>query len=125
MEIFELFKDKLGDKVKTNEPLARYTTLKIGGPAEYFYVASTTSEVLKAVSTAKTAKIRFLILGGGSNVVISDRGIKGLVVRNESRNIAVVKRIGKVAKGKMNVSQALVEVDAGVLINHLLRFTFH
>ena len=124
MTTFELLELKLGaGRIKLNEPLARYTTLKIGGPAEYFFVANTTEEVLKAVSTAKAAKIPFLILGGGSNVVISDQGIKGLVLRNESRNIAVVKRVGKITKGKMNISQALVEVDAGVLMNQLVRFT--
>lgn len=124
MQAVDVLERYLGQgRVKQNELLARYTTLKIGGAAEYFFVAQTTDEVVKAVKTAIEFKLSYYILGGGSNIVISDKGLKGLVIRNESRNIKVVKRSGKVKGGKMQVEQALVEADCGVLVNQLVRFT--
>lgn len=124
MDVFTLLEARLGiGKVTQQEPLVRYTTLKIGGPAEYFYVAKTSVEVVMAVKTAQEAKIPYYIIGGGSNIVISDHGLSGLIIRNESRSLAIVKRLGKVKNGKTDYTQALVEVDTGVLVNHLVRFT--
>lgn len=110
-------------RIVQNEPLAKYTTFKLGGPAEYFFIARTSQEVLTAVTTAYTLSIPVTVLGGGSNVLISDKGIEGLVIRNESREIRIVKRLGSIKQGKSHVGQALVQVDTGVLINQLVRFT--
>ena len=55
--------------------------------------------------------------------MISDKGLPGLVIRNESRSINVIKRLGKVKNGAIQVEKAAVEVDTGVLINRLVRFT--
>ena len=122
--ILENLEQQLGKgKIKLNQPLARYTTLKIGGPAKYFFIANTGDEVKAAVKAAIEAKIAYFVLGGGSNVVISDAGLTGLVIRNESRSIKVIKRLGSVKNGNMEVQQTLVEADTGVLINQLVRFT--
>lgn len=110
-------------RIKHNEALARFTTLKIGGPAEFFFTAQTSEEVQKAFQAAAEAKIPFTILGGGTNTVISDRGIAGLVVRNESRDIKIVRRLGQIKNGKTDIRQVLVEADTGVLINQLVRFS--
>lgn len=124
MDILKKIEIKLGQgKIKQNESLSRYTTLRIGGPAEFFFVAQTTEDVIQAVKTAIEEKIPYYVLGGGSNVVISDKGLKGLVIRNESRSIKVVKRVGSIKNGKMEIQHALVEADTGVLINQLVRFT--
>lgn len=110
-------------RITQDEPLARFTTLRVGGPAQYFFAAQTGEEVVNAVKTAVDIKIPHHILGGGSNVIISDHGLKGLVIRNESRSIQIVKRLGSVKNGTTKMTQALVEVDTGVLINALVRFT--
>jgi len=124
MNILETLEKHLGiGRVKQNEPLARLTTLKIGGPADYFFVAQTRDELVKAVKAANEVKLDYWILGGGSNVLISDKGLKGLVIRNESRSISIVKRLGKIKNGQTQMEQALVEADTGVLINQLVRFT--
>lgn len=124
MTIFELLEERLGKgRVKESEPLARFTTLKIGGSAQYFYIAQTTDEVVKAVRAALEAKVPYFILGGGSNIVVADSGLVGLVIRNEARSIKIVKRLGNVKGGQMKIQQALVEADTGALINQLVRFT--
>jgi len=76
-----LLKKKLGDKAKPDEPLAEYTTFKIGGPADWFYEAKTEKELVKAVSSARELEVPCFILGGGSNLLVSDKGFRGLVIR--------------------------------------------
>jgi len=76
--------------LKLNQPLAPQTTFKIGGPAEYFYKAKTTQDLIKAIKLARKNNISFIILGNGSNVLISDRGVKGLVIKNQTSQIKVL-----------------------------------
>ena len=77
-KIIEILGEK---KVKTDEPLFGHTTFQIGGPADLFYEAQTSQALIKAVKAAGKLKIPIYILGGGSNVLISDRGIRGLVIK--------------------------------------------
>jgi len=77
----------LRDRLRANERLAPYTTLKIGGPAEWYYPAETTTQLIGAVRTARQAGVPFLLLGDGSNVLISDKGIRGLVIHNRAAAI--------------------------------------
>ncbi|XOB41519.1 MAG: UDP-N-acetylmuramate dehydrogenase [Candidatus Nealsonbacteria bacterium] len=72
---------KLLPRVKTNTSLKNYTTFKIGGRAKYFYVAKTKENLVKAVRVVKKMKLPFFVLGGGSNLLISDKGFKGLVIK--------------------------------------------
>ena len=67
--------------VQKNVPLAPYTTFKIGGKARYFFVAKTTQDILKAMGVARELRVPFFVLGEGSNVLVSDKGFNGLVVR--------------------------------------------
>ncbi len=66
-----------------NVPLAPMTTLQVGGPARYFARASMPAEVSQAVDWAKSRALPLFILGGGSNLVIADRGFPGLVLKIE------------------------------------------
>ncbi len=61
--------------------LKNYTTFKIGGPARYFFIAKNKEDIIKAVKTAKEFKLPFFILGGGSNILVSDKGFNGLVIK--------------------------------------------
>lgn len=74
-----LFNGKLIEK----EPLAAHTTFGIGGPADFFYVAETPEELVRAVQVAKEEKIPYFFLGGGSNLLVSDKGFRGLVIKNQ------------------------------------------
>ncbi len=67
--------------LQENIPLAPLTTLQIGGPARYFALAKREDEVLEAVEFAKTRQLPLFVLGGGSNLVISDSGWPGLVLQ--------------------------------------------
>lgn len=68
------------ENVKENVSLAPYTTFKIGGKARYFFSAANKRDVMKAVKTAKALRLPFFVLGGGSNVLVSDKGFDGLVI---------------------------------------------
>lgn len=81
---------KLNPKhIKINEPLSKHTTVKIGGPADIFYEPRNTEELIKAIVNARNENIPVTMLGWGSNVLIGDKGIRGLVIRNHSRNITI------------------------------------
>ena len=67
--------------ITENVPLAPLTTLKVGGAARYFIEATSTAEVSQAVEFSKSANLPLFILGGGSNLVISDAGWPGLVLK--------------------------------------------
>jgi UDP-N-acetylmuramate dehydrogenase len=67
--------------VQENIPLAPLTTLKVGGPARYFVEAKTVEDVRDAVDYARSRTLPLFVLGGGSNLVISDRGWPGLVLK--------------------------------------------
>ncbi|HEY0796282.1 MAG TPA: UDP-N-acetylmuramate dehydrogenase [Acidisarcina sp.] len=73
---------------RENVPLAPLTTLKIGGPARWFAEAITESDLLKAVDFARSSSLPLFILGGGSNLLVSDAGFPGLVIHVALRGIS-------------------------------------
>lgn len=115
-------KNILGDRVKVDEPLARYTTFKIGGPADLFYEAKTSDELAQAVSAARKLRIPLFMLGGGSNILVGDRGIRGMVIRNLSMHIGI-KGVKATSRGEDQKKTVFVEADSGVPVNKLVRFT--
>lgn len=66
---------------RLDEPLARHTTFKIGGPADLFLDARDRDEVLKALRLAREARAPVFVLGWGSNLLVKDKGVRGLVLR--------------------------------------------
>jgi UDP-N-acetylmuramate dehydrogenase len=72
---------KLLPGVKENVLLKEYSTFRIGGKARYFFVATKKEDLIKAVDVAKKFKLPFFLLGNGSNLLISDKGFKGLVIK--------------------------------------------
>jgi len=86
-------------EIKKNVNLKNYSTFKIGGKAKYFVIAKNEDEIKKAILWAKKKKIPFFILGGGSNVLFSDEGFKGLVIKLRNtkyqiRNTKVTAEVG-------------------------------
>lgn len=106
---------------KENVQLALFTTFKIGGPAEFFYEARTVSELVGAVTKARALGMPVTILGGGTNVLISDKGIRGLVIKNNTGEITIRGMKGKY-QGGVTKGSVFVEVDGGVIFNKLVRF---
>jgi UDP-N-acetylmuramate dehydrogenase len=72
----------LSERLLVQEPLRHHTTFRIGGPADYFYTAHTADELVTALRTARELELPVFLLGGGSNLLVSDEGFRGLVVRN-------------------------------------------
>ncbi len=78
-------------KFQKNILLKNYTTLKIGGPAAYFFTAKNKADLVKAVAEAKKLNLPFFILGGGSNLLISSQGYPGLVILMKNQKAKVKK----------------------------------
>lgn len=85
-----------------NIALAPYTTFKIGGPARYFVFARTIDELIEALTFAKEKSLPVFVLGGGSNVLISDEGFDGLVIKIEIKNGITVDGTSVVASAGEN-----------------------
>jgi UDP-N-acetylmuramate dehydrogenase len=98
------------DRVRRDVPLAPLTTFKVGGPAEFFLETHGEQEIVAALKAAHAATAKVTVLGGGSNVLISDRGIRGLVIRPKGGEVSPV-------------GDRLVRADAAVTINGLVRWT--
>ncbi len=73
-------------ELRRNEALAQHTTYKIGGPADYFYVAKNKKELTSAVNQAVENGLDYFILGVGANILVGDKGFRGLVIKNEADN---------------------------------------
>ena len=74
-------------RLRSNVPLAPFTTFKIGGPADMLYDATAADDLANAVGAARTAGIPFFVLGLGANILIGDRGFRGLVIRNTATGV--------------------------------------
>ncbi len=111
------------DRLKQNEPLAKHTYFKLGGPADLLYEAKTSEELLGAVQSAILYKIPYLVIGGGSNILVSDLGFRGLVIKNKTSQIQLKGFAGGVERGKLDLKEAIVQADSGVPANLLIRYT--
>lgn len=112
----------LGDIAKKDVVLAPYTTIKIGGPADLFVVATTKEQLVHAYQQALRLGVSITMLGGGTNVVIGDRGIRGLVIKNMTKDITVRGMKGKYNQGEPT-GKVYVEVDSGVIFNSFVRWS--
>ncbi len=98
-----------------NFPLKNVTTLNIGGPAKKFFIVKTQEELAEALHYAKQNNLSSLIIGGGSNLLISDAGFDGLVIKNE---ITGIKDTSKVGPDSFEVC-----VKSGTLLQELIDYT--
>ena len=73
--------------IKENVILAPYTTFKIGGPAKYFCEVESVDDLKSALRFSKENNLRFFVLGGGSNILVSDKGFDGLVIKMEIKGL--------------------------------------
>ena len=98
-------------------PLAPYTTFRIGGPARWFVDASTEADILEAIDFARERGLPLFIFGGGSNLLVSDEGFSGLVLRVALRGIEQRGDLFRVAAGEVwdsFVSHAIERGYAGI-----------
>jgi len=81
---------RIGVKTSRDEPLARFTTMRVGGPADLFASVHNAFELKAIVRFARTRGLPHLVLGRGSDVVISDAGVRGLVIQDRAEGSKVV-----------------------------------
>ena len=106
-----LVHERFGEaRLGRNVPLAPLTTFKVGGPADWFIDIGGAEELRDALLLAASGSVPVFVLGGGSNVLVSDAGVRGLVVRLRAGSIA-------------RVSEDRIRAAAGVTINGLVRWT--
>jgi UDP-N-acetylmuramate dehydrogenase len=99
-------------RVTRDAALASFTTFKVGGPADFLIETQNADEIVRAVKLAHAAGVRVTMLGGGSNVLIADSGIRGLVIRTKGGEVTPI-------------GDTLVRADAAVTINGLVRWTIN
>ncbi len=74
----------LGERARRDEPLAAYTHMGVGGPADLLLVCRTGEELVEAVQQARAHGVPWRVLGGGCNVLVADAGVRGLVLINQA-----------------------------------------
>lgn len=102
--------DKLDLNIKTNESMANHTTLKVGGPAEYFVEVNSKDKLIETYKIAKKENIPVFVLGGGSNILVGDKGIKGLVIKNKVLGYESIKQT-KIQRKVKNEEKARKNVE--------------
>lgn len=100
------------DRVKIDEPMVKHTTFKIGGPADLFYEAKNEDEIVKSVRLVRKLGVNYFILGGGSNLLVSDQGFRGIVIKNNCESLTVV----SLGNGKYRIS-----AGAGMKLSALVK----
>lgn len=104
------------EKIKQNEPMKNHTSFKIGGPAEFFVKVNSVEELKELLQLCEINKIPLTIVGNGSNLLVLDNGIKGIVLKIELKQI----QIKDIEEGKVEV---IVDsgVQLGLLAQNLLK----
>jgi len=85
--IEEALRHRLGDGLLVAEPMERHTTFRIGGPADYFYAARSPEHLVAALGAGHDLGLPIFLVGGGSNLLVSDQGLRGLVIRNACADV--------------------------------------
>jgi len=98
------------DRVRRRAPLAPLTTFKVGGPADWLIDVNGSADLETAIAIARDGGVPITVLGGGSNVLVSDAGLRGLVVRVHGGDVRAI-------------DATTIRADAGVTINGLVRWT--
>ncbi len=90
------------------EPLARHTSLHIGGPAEYYLRVTTERDLVETIRVAREKELPVFVLGAGTNVLVADQGINGVVLHNDWAETSVDGTIVTAASGTPVASVAAV-----------------
>ena len=89
----------LGDGLLTEEPMKHHTTFRIGGPADFYFAARTPDQVVTALRVAHETHLPVFLLGGGSNLLVSDEGFRGLVLKNACTDVEFDGTVAQVGCG--------------------------
>lgn len=106
--IFNRFKDVIGSgNTKIDEPMSKHTSFRVGGPADILVLPENTDELQKIIKICKSEDTSFYIVGNGSNLIVRDKGIKGVVVKLAEKF------------SRFSVEDNIIEAQAGILLSKL------
>ena len=112
-KLFDRVKEELLE-VQKEVLLKNYSTYRIGGPAKYFFVVKSKNDLISALKTAKKFKLPVFILGGGSNLLISDKGFNGLAIKISILDVKFEDNKAFVGAGTNLIKLAYLSADKGL-----------
>jgi len=113
VSVFEAgLRDAFGTRVVTHAPLADLTTFRVGGPADWLVTLASAEDIRRAILLARAEAVPVHVVGGGSNLLVSDAGVRGLVIRVHGGEVRLA-------------ADSRARADAGVTINGLVRWTIN
>lgn len=97
MELLDLLKEKLGtENVKQNEPMSKHTSFKTGGHADFFIKIDSREKLKDVLDISKSYNIPIFILGNGSNLLVTDAGIRAIVCKIDIKKFEIEEKDGNV-----------------------------
>jgi UDP-N-acetylmuramate dehydrogenase len=108
------------NRVRLGAPLAPRTTFKVGGPADILIGVDSVEDLSRVLAMAAAARTPVSVIGGGSNLLVSDAGVRGVVVRVEMTRIEQIEQIDQATAG---TGPGRIRAGAGVTVNGLVRWT--
>jgi UDP-N-acetylmuramate dehydrogenase len=100
---------EIGDRLLVDEPLSAHSSYRIGGPADLFVRVESQDELCRMVALARERQVPYFLLGAGTNILVSDKGIRGLVIENRARGSRI----------EVQEEGAILWAEAGVLLKDL------
>jgi UDP-N-acetylmuramate dehydrogenase len=100
---------EIGDRLLVDEPLSAHSSYRIGGPADLFVRVESQDELCRVVALARECQVPYFLLGAGTNILVSDKGIRGLVIENRARG----------SRFEVREEGAILWAEAGVLLKDL------
>lgn len=101
-------------RVKSNEPMAKHTTFRIGGPADVFISVETTDKLVGLLTYLDGEGMPYIILGGGSNMLVRDEGFRGVAVKIDDKRYAIHDTVIEAAAGCVTADIAQKSIAAGL-----------
>ncbi len=122
-ELIKLLVRDLGDeRVKQNIDLSEHMETGLGSLARAFYIATTKRELIRVIQLCKELKIKYLVMGSGSKMALSEKGFEGLVIKNRSDSLKIFGIKGKVSRAGIGIEEAFLEADSGTSLKRLAEY---
>jgi len=113
----DFFYNKFKDKILVKEPMKNHTSFKIGGKADILFFPDSINDIIEAINFCDENNIKYFIMGNGTNLLVSDDGFRGVIIKiNKNFTFACNKKI------KLDKSKNEIEADSGVLLGQLSKF---
>lgn len=122
-DFLAILRQQFGEnKGKADEPITPYVAFKQATSASYFLDVDTVDALINAVTLARQASLPVRVFGGGTNLLITDDGFPGLLIKNNCRKFDMLTMKGSMQGGQMLVEYALLQAEAGAITNQVVRY---